>query len=275
MSTKIHVCPWWMGYLLASPIRRWLTNPKRLLEPYVQAGMTALDVGCAMGFFSLPMGELVGPAGRVHCVDLQERMIRSLEKRVRRAGLGDRMSCRVCSAQSLEVDDLTGTVDFALAAAVIHEVPDKPGLMRQVHQALKPGAKFLAAEPSGHVKIDAFEQTVQQIKAAGFKEIERPKVRRSHAALLPRRGDRGYLQLIVFACSEGRSLRGPVFHFQLGDAAELTGVVRHEDAIARRCGRCDDEVVGTYGLSLCFQIRTDPGILQGLCLVEARGLEGK
>ena len=39
----------------------------------------------------LPLAELVGPGGRVICVDLQERMIRSLRKRAARAGLADRI----------------------------------------------------------------------------------------------------------------------------------------------------------------------------------------
>ena len=189
MSEKLHICPWWMGYLLASPIRKWLeADPKHLLEPHVQAAMTVLDVGCAMGFYSLPMGELVGPSGQVHCVDLQERMIRSLEKRVKKAGLADRVTCRVCSPQSLLVDDLVGNVDFVLAANVIHEVPDKLGLMREIHQALKPDASFYVIEPGGHVKSGAFEQTVQQIKANGFEELARPKVRKSHAALFAKTG---------------------------------------------------------------------------------------
>ena len=88
------VCPWWLGYLLASPIRRWFENPQDVLGPHLKSGATALDVGCAMGFFSLPMAELVGPNGRVICVDLQERMIRSLRKRADRQPLSGLKSSR-------------------------------------------------------------------------------------------------------------------------------------------------------------------------------------
>ena len=48
------VCPWWLGYFLASPIRKLVHDPRSILEAYVKSGMTALDIGCAMGFFSLP-----------------------------------------------------------------------------------------------------------------------------------------------------------------------------------------------------------------------------
>ena len=87
-----HVCPVWVGYLLASPIRRLFHNPQQLLEDYVQPGMTVLDVGCAMGFFSIPMAKWVGPRGRVLCVDVQEKMLRSLKKRAQKNGLLDRIA---------------------------------------------------------------------------------------------------------------------------------------------------------------------------------------
>ncbi len=64
------VCPWYLGYLLASPLRRLLENPERMLRPYVRPGMTVLEPGSGMGFFSLPLARLVGAEGRVVCVDL-------------------------------------------------------------------------------------------------------------------------------------------------------------------------------------------------------------
>ena len=59
------VCPVWIGHLLASPLRRLVQNPKKILEPYVRNGITVLDFGCAMGFFSLPLVHMVGSNGKV------------------------------------------------------------------------------------------------------------------------------------------------------------------------------------------------------------------
>jgi hypothetical protein len=39
------VCPVWIGHLLASPLRRLVQNPKKILGPYVTSGMTVLDFG--------------------------------------------------------------------------------------------------------------------------------------------------------------------------------------------------------------------------------------
>ena len=179
-----HVCPWWLGYLLASPLRRLLEKPEDVLTPHVESGVTAMDIGCGMGFFSLPLAELVGPSGRVICVDLQERMISSLRKRASRAGLAERIETRVCSASSLGTQDLEGKVDFVLTYAMVHEVPDAAGLLTQIHDVLVPGGRLLIAEPRGHVSEEALEKTIAAAEKAGLSVVDRPAVKRSRAVLL-------------------------------------------------------------------------------------------
>jgi len=178
------VCPVWIGYLLASPLRKLLNDPRKILGPYVKTGMTALDVGSAMGFFSLPMAELVGPNGRVICVDFQEGMIKRLERRTSKAGLAERVQTRVCSQNSLGLDDLRGGIDFALAFAMVHEVPDATTLFSEIHRALKPGGTVLVAEPRGHVAREEFEASVSTAVRSGFSIVERPIIRLSRAVLL-------------------------------------------------------------------------------------------
>jgi hypothetical protein len=43
------VCPWWVGYILASPVRKLWQNPVRILKPFVRPGMTVLEPGPGMG----------------------------------------------------------------------------------------------------------------------------------------------------------------------------------------------------------------------------------
>lgn len=179
-----HVCPWWIGYLLASPIRRLYQKPEVILGPHVEAGMTVLDVGCAMGFFSIPMARLVGEQGRVICVDVQERMLRSLVKRAAKAHVSDRIEPRLCPADGLGLDDLEQQIDFVLAFAVVHEVPDPDRFFVEARAALVPGGRLLLAEPGGHVSAEAFDRTLRAAGAAGLSIVERPEISRSHAALL-------------------------------------------------------------------------------------------
>ncbi len=179
-----HVCPVWVGYLLVNPIRKLFQNPKKLLGQHVTDGMTALDIGCAMGFFSLPLAEMVGAQGKVICVDIQENMIRSLEKRAHKAGLSDRIETRLCGQDSLGLDDVTGKIDFALAVAVVHEVPDAGSFYSEIYGAVKPGGRFLVAEPKGHVSKADFDATVSLAEQTGFNVLNRSLAFSDRAALL-------------------------------------------------------------------------------------------
>lgn len=178
------VCPVWIGYLLASPVRRLFQNPRKVLGPYVQEGMKVLDIGCAMGFFSLPLAKMVGSDGKVICVDVQAKMIATLGKRARKAGLSDNMEVRACPGNSLGLEDLKEEIDFALASAVVHEVPDTASFFSEIYAAIKPAGRLLVVEPQGHVSKNDFETTVSAAEQAGFRVIDRPQMGRSRGVLL-------------------------------------------------------------------------------------------
>jgi FkbM family methyltransferase len=178
-----------MGFVLLNPLR-WLgQNPRRILAPLVAPGMRALDVGCAMGFFSLPLARLVGETGRVVCVDVEPRMLRHLERRARGAGLLTRLELRRCATADLGLRDLAGTIDFTMAFAVVHEAPDQEAFLEQIAAALRGGGRLLLAEPKGHVRATEFSQTLEAARRAGLQQIASPPIARSLTALLekPRR----------------------------------------------------------------------------------------
>jgi len=181
------VCPWWIGYLLLSPVRRWMQDPVELLRPYVNPGITVLEPGPGMGFFTIPLAQLVGDSGRVIAVDVQPKMIAALKRRAGKFNVAERVDARVTSAQSLGVDDLAGRVDFALAFAMVHELPSASRFFQEVSRALKPNALLLLAEPRGHVNDADFAGELAAAAGAGLEVKARPEIRRSHAAVLTKR----------------------------------------------------------------------------------------
>ena len=177
------VCPWWLGFLLASPLRRLLYSPEDIIKSHISEGMNVLDVGCGMGFFSLPMARLVGETGRVVCVDLQARMIKGLLRRAKKAGLSDRIDARV-SQNSLMLNDIAGKIDFVLAFAAVHEVSDKELLLSEIGHTMKEEGKLLIAEPKMHVSKTDFDKTISIARSVGFEVINNLAIRRSYAMLL-------------------------------------------------------------------------------------------
>jgi 2-polyprenyl-3-methyl-5-hydroxy-6-metoxy-1,4-benzoquinol methylase len=178
------VCPWWLGYFLAGPIRGWLTeDPTELLAPYLRVGNKVLEPGPGMGFFTLPMARMVGSQGRIVAVDIQTRMLEGLGRRAKKAGLDDRIERRLAKSEDLGVEDLAGTIDFVLAFAVVHELPSVEIFFRQVAAAIKPGGSLLLAEPSGHVNQELWNRELQSAQIAGLTFATSPSIRRSRSAL--------------------------------------------------------------------------------------------
>lgn len=186
MPKPLRVCPWWLGYVLVSPIRRLLESPERLLGPYVRPGTTVVEPGCGMGYFSIPLARMVGPEGTVICVDLQEKMIAGLRRRAQRAGVADRIVASVCSPDDLGLGPFQGTADLALAIHMVHEVPDQARLLAQLHAVLRPGGSLLIREPRGHVTPDAFEHSMALAASVGFARTNRAVGGRGPGALLQR-----------------------------------------------------------------------------------------
>jgi ubiquinone/menaquinone biosynthesis C-methylase UbiE len=180
----MRVCPWWLGPLLASPLRRLWENPRRILAPHVRPGMTVLEPGPGMGFFTLELARLVGPAGRVVAVDVQPRMIDGLRQRAKRAGLASTIETRLARGEELGVADLAGRVDLVVALSVVHELPDPARFFEQVRRALKPAGRILVTEPRGHVGEAAFAETLRAAEAAGLARVEPPAVAGGRTALL-------------------------------------------------------------------------------------------
>jgi len=178
------VCPWWLGYVLASPLRRLAYNPAAILAPHVREGMTVLEPGPGMGFFTLELAQRVGASGRVIAVDIQQKMIAGLKRRAAKAGLLERVEVRLVQPDSMGIADLAGTVDFTLAFAVVHEMPSAGRFFAEVSAASKPGALLLFAEPRGHVGDAKLADELQAAKQAGFAVVDRPSIPRSHAAIL-------------------------------------------------------------------------------------------
>ena len=178
------VCPPWVGYFLASPVRRLWQDPHTILAPFVTAGMTALEPGPGMGFFTLELARLVGPTGRVVAVDLQPEMLAALQRRARRRGLLDRIETRQATAEGMGIADLAGRTDFALVFAMVHEVPDRDRFFAEVSAALKAGSRVLLAEPRGPVSDALFSEFLDLAAAHGLAASSRPTISSSRAAVL-------------------------------------------------------------------------------------------
>ncbi len=143
-----HICPWWLAYTFDNRLRYFFHNPEKMLSSYVSKGMTVLDAGCGMGFFSIGLAKLVGDKGCVISADVQPKMLEAMQKRSIKNGLSSIIRLHKSEPNSLGVDT---PVDFILAFWMVHEVPMPKLFFQQIKECIKLNAKILIAEPKFHV----------------------------------------------------------------------------------------------------------------------------
>ncbi|MBI5205401.1 MAG: class I SAM-dependent methyltransferase [Nitrospirae bacterium] len=180
-SKKNRVCPVEIAGILDNRIRRWLQNPRKILGPYIEEGMTVLDIGCGPGFFSIDLAQMVGKSGRVIASDLQEGMLQKLRAKIQGTELEERITLHKSEENKIGV---SANVDFVLAFYLVHEVPNQEQFFNEIASILKPNGQVFMAEPLFHVSKTAFEETLRKARDAGFTAVEGPKVFLSRTAIL-------------------------------------------------------------------------------------------
>ena len=180
------VCPVWMAYTFDNPLRSLVHAPQEMFQPYLHEGMRVLDIGCGLGFFSLEMADMVGDNGKVTAIDLQPGMLKIVEKRARKRGLGSRIDTHQCGSSQLGIEK---QADFVLTFWMIHETPDYQGLIDQIYELLVPGGIYFLADPKVHVSAEFFQEATAYAVGKGFVINSRAKVRWSHAIVLQKPKD--------------------------------------------------------------------------------------
>jgi ubiquinone/menaquinone biosynthesis C-methylase UbiE len=175
------VCPWWLMKFFDHRVRGLFQPTAPVVGSLVAPGNLCLDMGCGMGYFTVPMALLAGPTGHVTAVDLQSKMLEGAAQRAKREGLVDRISLRLATDSDWVVPE---RYDFILAFWMLHEVPDRKGLLETFRKVLKVSGRFLLVEPKLHVSEPAWEESMALADGVGFHLRQMRPVKFSRAALM-------------------------------------------------------------------------------------------
>jgi SAM-dependent methyltransferase len=128
------------------------------------------DIGAGTGYFAARLANML-PRGRVYAVDIEPDMVRYLEARAKREGLGNML------ALEGKPDDphLPAKVDMILLVDVYHHIEDRARYFRRLRLSLRPGGRiaivdFRLDSPEGPPRAAriAPETVTAEMKAAGY-----------------------------------------------------------------------------------------------------------
>jgi len=154
-------------FSLLEPIIRIFRLPKRVIRPFerfVKEGYVVADVGCASGYFTVRLAELVGPEGKVYAVDLNKKCIRALGKKVEKGGYRNIESHASSAADLSFIQD--SSVDFVLASGLLCSMPhDRELFVSEMKRILKPtGHAYVslgAGPPIGFMDQEEWENMLK------------------------------------------------------------------------------------------------------------------
>jgi ubiquinone/menaquinone biosynthesis C-methylase UbiE len=122
---------------LEDPERAAWQKPEEVVRALgLREGAVACDLGAGPGVFTVRLARAVGPAGRVHAIDVDARMIELLRTRARDAGLSN---VRPMLAEGDGVALPPEPCDAILVVNAFHHFPDRAGALRRLATALRPG----------------------------------------------------------------------------------------------------------------------------------------
>jgi len=179
-KNKPDVCPVEHAGSLDNRFRRLFQSPKKILKPYINPGMTVMDMGCGPGYFTLDMAQLAGPEGLVIAADLQQGMLDKVKAKIAGTDLEQRIELKLCAQDSLAQPD---SVDFVLAFYMVHEVPEVLPFFKEIAETLKPGGKLLIVEPPFHVSKKKYRENLNAARNAGLVLLKEPRCWPDKAAL--------------------------------------------------------------------------------------------
>jgi FkbM family methyltransferase len=87
---------------------RWEANVEACLVPFAKPGMNILDIGANFGFYTLILGQAVGPTGSVHAFEANPHIATKLRKSVAVNGLSP-----WTHVHALALSDRRGEIDFS------------------------------------------------------------------------------------------------------------------------------------------------------------------
>jgi ubiquinone/menaquinone biosynthesis C-methylase UbiE len=126
-------------FLSDNPVRRLIRPPKEFISHYLSLGMTAADLGCGPGYFTIPMAQMVGPEGKIYAIDSDERSIKAVKSRAAKHG-HQNIEARVASAAQLTfIQDKS--VDFILGDGLLCCMAEPEAGIKEIQRILKPGAQ--------------------------------------------------------------------------------------------------------------------------------------
>ena len=133
----------------------------------IKPGKTVADVGAGSGWFTVRAARRVTDKGTVYAVDINPDAIKYIDERIAKDGVHN---VKTVLNKPDDPQLPTRSVDAVLLLKTYHEVANPVTLMRNLHPALRPGARIGIIDRNGNGSEHGVQKSVivEEMKQAGY-----------------------------------------------------------------------------------------------------------
>lgn len=168
---------------LDNPERRRIMPPEVTLKKFnIKDDGTLLDVGCGIGYFTIPAAKIL-KTNKVIGLDIMPEILEIAKEKAEGRG---NIEFKESKEYSFPIED--NSVKYVLISNVIHEVEDKIKYFKEVKRVLEKNGYFLIIDwdkkemkmgPPVHERISK-EEMIELCRQEGFKKAESIDVSPNH-----------------------------------------------------------------------------------------------
>jgi ubiquinone/menaquinone biosynthesis C-methylase UbiE len=154
------------------------SQPDRIMSTLaLKRGDRVAEIGSGGGYFALRFAAVVGPKGKVYCIDVNRAFLDLVASSARKAGRSNVVTVDASEMYSKLPKD---GMDLVFLRSVYHHLDDRPNYFRKVAGLLRPGgrvaiidylpeARLMIGPPPGH--RTAPETIIAEMRSAGYKVL--------------------------------------------------------------------------------------------------------
>jgi len=129
--------------LISEKRKKILPAKKTLLDIGLKKGDIFADIGCGIGYFSLPASEIVKKRGKVYAMDISMDMLGEIKKKIDDKHINN-IELVKTDEDNLVISD--SIIDVAFASTVLHEVDDLSSILNEIKRIMANSGKFIIIE---------------------------------------------------------------------------------------------------------------------------------
>ena len=124
--------------------RRELLPPEEtLINLGLHEGDVMADIGCGIGYFTIPASKIVGDSGKIFAMDILPEMLQDVGIKIKENNISN-IEIILTEENDLKLED--NKITIAFISSVLHEADEKENFLNEIKRIISPKGRIAIVE---------------------------------------------------------------------------------------------------------------------------------